>query len=89
MLLLVRVLDKVHETFASLAGPCDNRVSHLGFLAAQVLAQVGLGDWLLAEPEVLLGEAERAAILSDLIARRGARKTYFFRPGALYPSAPL
>jgi hypothetical protein len=83
MLLLVRVLHKVHQTLASLAGPCDNRVSDLGLLATQVLAQVGLVDWLLAEPKVLLGETEGAAVLSDSIVRRKNGRTHFFKPGAL------
>jgi hypothetical protein len=63
VLLLVGVLDEVKQTLAGLAGPCDNRVSNLRLLAAEVLSQVGRRDGLLAEPEVLLGEAEGAAVL--------------------------
>jgi hypothetical protein len=63
MLLLVGVLDEVKQAFAGLAGPCDDWVSDLGLLAAEVLGQVGGWDRLLAEPEVLLGEAERAAVM--------------------------
>ena len=63
MLLLVGMLDKVKETLARLAGPRSDRVGDFGLLAAEVLLQVGGWDRLLAEPEVLLGEAESAAII--------------------------
>ena len=62
MLLLIGVLGEEEKTLSSLAGPGDHRVGNLGLLAAQVLAEVGSRDWLLAEPEVLLREAERAGI---------------------------
>lgn len=60
VLLLVGVLDEEQEALAGLAGPGDRGVGDLGLLAAQVLPQVGRLDGLLAEPEVLLGEAEGA-----------------------------
>ena len=63
VLLLVGMLDKVEETLASLAGPRSDGVGDLGLLAAQVLLQVRGWDRLLAEPKVLLGEAESAAII--------------------------
>lgn len=60
-LLLVGVLDKEEETLSSLAGPRSGGVRNLGLLATEVLGQAGRRDGLLAEPEVLLGEAESAA----------------------------
>ena len=60
MLLLVGVFDEEKEALSSLAGPGDNGVGNLGLLAAEVLPQVVCGNGLLAEPEVLLGEAEGA-----------------------------
>ena len=60
VLLLVGVLDEEKKALAGLAGPGDNRVGSLGLLAAEVLPEVVGGDGLLAEPEVLLGEAEGA-----------------------------
>jgi len=60
VLLLVCVLDEEKKTLSSLAGPSDNRVGNLGLLATEVLPQVVGGNRLLAEPEVLLGEAESA-----------------------------
>lgn len=63
MLLLVGVLDEEEQSLSGLAGPGNNGVSNLGLLAAKVVAEVGGGDGLLAEPEVLLREAEGAAAL--------------------------
>jgi len=63
VLLLVGVLDEEQQTLAGLAGPGDNRVSDLWLLAAEVLSQVGGLNGLLSEPEVLLGEAEGAAVI--------------------------
>ena len=63
MLLLVGMLDEVKETLASLAGPRGHRVGDLGLLTTEVLLQVGGWDRLLAEPKVLLGEAESAACM--------------------------
>jgi len=60
VLLLVGVLDEEKEALSGLAGPGDNGVGNLGLLAAEVLPQVVGGNGLLAEPEVLLGEAEGA-----------------------------
>ena len=60
MVLLVGVLDEEKEALSSLAGPGDGGVSHLGLLAAKVLSEVLSSNGLLAEPEVLLGEAEGA-----------------------------
>jgi hypothetical protein len=60
-LLLVSVLDEVEETLSSLAGPRSSGVRNLGLLATEVLSQACSWDRLLAEPEVLLGEAESAA----------------------------
>jgi len=60
VLLLVCVLDEEEKTLSGLARPRSDRVGNLGLLAAEVLAQVLGRDWLLAEPEVLLGEAEGA-----------------------------
>lgn len=62
MLLLVGVLDEVEQSLAGLAGPCSGRVSDLGLLATEVLPEVGGCDRCLAEPEVLLGEAESAVL---------------------------
>lgn len=61
VLLLVSVLDEEQKTLSGLAGPGNDWVRDLGLLAAEVLAQVGGGNGLLAKPEVLLGEAECAA----------------------------
>jgi hypothetical protein len=83
MLLLVGVLDEKEETLASLAGPRDNGVSDLGLLAAKVLPQVVRCDGLLAEPEVLLGEAEGAVLSLAVVLMYLRRLTHFFRPGAL------
>ena len=58
VLLLVCVLDEEEKTLSGLARPRSDRVGNLGLLAAEVLAQVLGRDGLLAEPEVLLGEAE-------------------------------
>jgi len=71
VLLLVGVLDKVEQTLSGLAGPCGNGVGDVGLLATEVLPQVGRRDGLLAEPEVLLGEAECAAcrLACDLCVR--------------------
>ena len=60
MLLLVGVLDEEKEALSGLAGPGDNGVGNLRLLAAEVLPEVVGGNGLLAEPEVLLGEAEGA-----------------------------
>lgn len=54
------MLDEVEESLAGLAGPRSNGVRNLGLLAAEVFAQAGSWNSLLAEPEVLLGEAEGA-----------------------------
>jgi hypothetical protein len=62
MLLLVGVLDKVQQTLSGLAGPCSDSVGNLGLLATEVLPEVGGRDWLFAKPEVLLSEAEGAAV---------------------------
>ncbi len=61
VLLLVGVLDEEKETLSGLAGPGDDWVRNLGLLATEVLPQVLSGNGLLAEPEVLLGEAESTA----------------------------
>lgn len=61
MLLLVSVLGEEEQTLASLAGPGDDRVGNFRLFATEVLPQVGRVDGLVAEPEVLLGEAECAA----------------------------
>lgn len=67
MLLLVGVLDEEQKALSGLAGPRNNRVSNLGLLATKVLAQVGGRDWLLAEPEVLLGEAESTGAIVSML----------------------
>lgn len=85
MLLLVGVLDEEEQALASLAGPSNGGVSNLGLLATKVLPQVGRWDWLLAEPEVLLSEAESAADMVSPMKFPVMRsiETHFFRPGAL------
>jgi hypothetical protein len=70
VLLLVSVFDEEKKTLSGLAGPRGNGVGNLGLLATEVLPQVVSGNWLLAEPEVLLGEAESAASLSINHRRR-------------------
>ncbi len=62
VLLLVGVLDEEKEALAGLAGPRSSGVGDLRLLAAKVLGQVRGSDGLLAKPEVLLGEAESAAL---------------------------
>lgn len=55
------MLDKEKQALAGHAGPCGGGVCDFSLLAAEVLAEAGGGDsGLLAEPEVLLGEAEDA-----------------------------
>ena len=83
MLLLVGVLNEEKETLSGLAGPSDDGVGDLGLLAAKVLAQVVRVDGLLAEPEILLGEAEGAVNLLARTQWHLRRLTHFFRPGAL------
>lgn len=85
MLLLVGVLDKEKETLAGLAGPGGNGVSNLRLFATKVLLQVGSIDRLLAEPKVLLGEAESAGSRVSIWWGdwRARAKTYFLSPGAL------
>jgi hypothetical protein len=63
VLLLIGVLDEEEQTLSGLTRPSNNRVSDLGLLATEVLAQVVRCDRLLAEPEILLGEAEGAGIV--------------------------
>lgn len=60
-LLLVGVLDEEEKALSGLAGPRGSGVCNLRLLATEVLSKVGGGNRLLAEPEVLLGEAESAA----------------------------
>lgn len=69
VLLLVCVLDEEEKTLSGLARPRSDRVSNLGLLAAEVLAQVLSWDRLLAEPEVLLGEAEGATMSVSMLFR--------------------
>jgi hypothetical protein len=85
VLLLVGVLDEVEQTLSGLAGPRSDGVGDLGLLATEVLPQVGGRDGLLAEPEVLLGEAESAAGLLACASGgfKGPAVTHFLRPGAL------
>ena len=78
------MLDEEEETLSGLARPSDDRVSDLGLLTAEVLSKVVSGNGLLAEPEVLLSEAESAALMiSPMFMAMTISPTYFFRPGAL------
>jgi hypothetical protein len=84
VLLLVGVLNEVEKTLSGLAGPRSDGVSNLRLLATEVLPQVGGGDSLLAEPEVLLGETESAAdwlVFADVWS--SCQSAHFLRPGAL------
>jgi hypothetical protein len=84
VLLLVGVLNEVEKTLSGLAGPRSNGVSNLGLLTTEVLPQVGGGNGLLAEPEVLLGETECAAdLLTFAETQSSCQNTHFLRPGAL------
>lgn len=79
------MLDEVEEALASLAGPGGSGMSDLGLLATEVVAQAGDGDSLLAEPEVLLGEAESAVAWISPVTSTWCLviATHFFKPGAL------
>jgi hypothetical protein len=57
------VLDEEQKALSGLAGPSSSGVGDLRLLAAEVLSKAGGRDGLLAEPEVLLSEAESAASL--------------------------
>ena len=71
--LLISVLDEEQQALAGDAGPCSGRVRNVGLLTAQVLAEAGAGDGgLLAEPEVLLGEAECAGGVSETSSGLGS-----------------
>lgn len=62
-LLLVGMLHEVEEALAGLTGPRSDGVRNLGLLATEVFPKAGCWDRLLAEPEVLLSEAESAVSL--------------------------
>ena len=62
-LLLVSVLRVEEQTLSSLARPGSDRVSNLRLLTAKVLGEARGWHRLLAEPDVLLGEAKRAATM--------------------------
>lgn len=52
------LLDKEQKTLSGLAGPCNDWVRNLSLLTTEVEVEVCWCYWLVAEPEVLLGESE-------------------------------
>jgi hypothetical protein len=59
--LLVDRLGEVQETFSSLSRPSNSRMSDVGLLATEVVAQVFRLNSIITEPDVPLGKSETPA----------------------------